>query len=125
VQPFYHDLWTIQMTFYVDNGIKPAKENKLRPHGFPKYIPKKASEPKSIMPKYKPIIIIHNDKEYRLIDKNILESYPEAYELVTLLLDEPEIRLIPGWHVGNKTFGGYRWNDKMNVKAWKIRQGDH
>lgn len=92
------------MTFYTDCGIKPAKINK------PRYINE---------------IITHNDSEYKLIVKDIQESYPESYDLVMLLLDEPEVRVIPGWHIGNKTFGGYRWNDTMHVKAWKFRQGDH
>ncbi len=113
------------MTFYVDNGIKPAKEKKLRPHGFPKYIPKKEAVPKQDKPKYISKILIHNDSEYKLIDKEVIESYPESYELVLLLLDAPEVRIIPGWHVGNKTFGGYRWNDKMNVKAWKHSHGTY
>ncbi len=76
-------------------------------------------------PKYNHTTITHNDSEYKLINKEEILSYPEGYDLVLLLLDEPEVRVIPGWHVGNKTFGGYRWNDKMNVKAWKVRQGDH
>jgi len=70
-------------------------------------------------PKYISKIILHNDSEFKLIEKDVIESYPESYDLVLLLLDEPEIRIIPGWHVGNKSFGGYRWNDKMHVKAWK------
>ena len=113
------------MIFYVDNGIEPAKEKKLRPNGFPKYIPKNVLINKEKKPKYINKIFIHNDSEQKLIDDNEVDSFPESYELVILLLDEPEIRTIPGWHVGNKTFGGYRWNDTMNVKAWKVRQGDH
>jgi hypothetical protein len=84
-----------------------------------RYIPP-CRQPK---PKHVHEIIIHNDKEYKLIDKDKIESYPESYDLVHLLIEEPEVRVIPGWHVGNKTFGGYRFNDTMKVMAWKITTG--
>ncbi len=86
-----------------------------------KYIPP-CRQPK---PKYINTIISHNDSEYKLIDKEVIESFPESYDLVLLLLDKPEVRVIHGWHIGNRTFGGYRWNDTMNVKAWKTIQGTH
>ncbi len=94
---------------------------KLKPEGLVKL--KKKPFPKPKNPKYINAIFVYNDHEYKLIDYKEKESFPESYELVLLLLDEPEERVITGWHTGDKTFTGYRYRDKMHVKAWRSSTG--
>lgn len=95
--------------------------SKLKPEGILKVKKKAFLKPKKS--KYVNSIVVYNDHEYKLIDPEERESYPESYELVLLLLDQPEEKVITGWHTGDKTFTGYRWNDTMHVKAWKNATG--
>ncbi len=46
-----------------------------------------------------------------------IHKYPHPYDLVLLLLDDGTI--LPGWHVANSTWDGYRVRKYMNIVGWK------
>ncbi len=59
--------------------------------------------------------------EYKLVDPNERETYPPAFDLVLLLLEEEKV--LPGWYIGANQWGGYRIKEGMKVRGWKRKYG--